>query len=155
LARQSPARAASCSTCRDFADDDVHLVSGVRIAVRGRSDPPAPPEVRVVATDGSARKGRVVALSATDVLLRRGEMVERVPLTQVRRVEVVTHRVRSGAFAGAIGGSLVGFLIGAARGPGADMGAAGHALLAGLWGAGAGAGFGALFNLTSPPAILR
>jgi hypothetical protein len=55
--------------------------------------------VRVIATDGSARKGQLVGLSATDVMLRRGEIVERVPLTQVRRLEAVTHRVRSGGVA--------------------------------------------------------
>lgn len=139
----------------EFGDDSLSLVSGVRLALRTRVTGAERPEVRVTATDGSRRTGRLVALSATDVVVRRGGVDDRVPLSEVRRVETVTRRVRSGALFGGISGSLVGFAIGAARAPSTDMGASGHSLLGGLWGTGVGALLGALMNLTVPPHILH
>ena len=139
----------------EFGDDSLSLVSGLRVALRTRVTDPERPEVRVTATDGSRRTGRLVALSATDLVLRRGGVDDRVPLTEVRRVERVPRRVRSGALFGGVSGSLLGFAIGAARDPSADMGTAGHTLIGGLWGTGVGALLGALMNLTVPPHILH
>lgn len=139
----------------EFGDESLYLVSGLRIALRTRPALPERPEVRVTASNGSRRTGRLIALSATEVIVRRGGADERLPLSEVRRLETVNRRVPSGALLGGISGSLLGFSIGVARGPAADMGAAGHTLLGGLWGTGVGALLGALLNMTLPPHVLH
>jgi hypothetical protein len=129
---------------------------------------------RVAVTDaaGEAVKGTIAELSSSSLTLSQSDgddrvfdakdvhrirllVDDRLPLIGVRRIEIVTRRVRSGAVRAGIGGSLLGFAIGAARGPSADVGAAGHALAAGAWGTGLGALTGMVLNITTPPRILH
>lgn len=105
-------------------------------------------EVRVIASDGSRATGRLVALSDTEVVIRRDGNEQRLALTKVERVERVRHHVRNLAVWTAVAGAVVGGLVGAqceCSETDPSYIPVGAAFFGGV-GAGAGAGIGALIN---------
>jgi hypothetical protein len=77
------------------------------------AQPPAgrPPHVRVLSTDGIVREGRLLSLSATEVVLARGRQSMTLPIEDVRRIERLTHGVRNGLLAGALAGFGLGMAV--------------------------------------------
>ena len=63
-----------------------------------------PPEVRVVSTSGAVQTARLISLTSAEVMLRKGDRETRTPLSEVARIERVTHRARGYAIAGAAAG---------------------------------------------------
>jgi hypothetical protein len=102
-------------------DDDFMAIAGGRVALRTRAIPartgqPSPSasaigrEVRVTATSGTRRKGRLVALTASEVVLREGEHDLSIPLRDVQRIEKISHRARNWGWSAAGLGFLAGAL---------------------------------------------
>jgi hypothetical protein len=140
-------------------DPAAAFTGGLRVAVRTRREAPAPlvdpqravgKETRVVGLDGLTYVGRLVALTATDVVLNAGARDLSRPLTEVRRVERVSRNVRKGALIGFITGAVLSFAIGCDTG-GDDcpnrlaLVPITLPLLGGI-GVGTGAGIGAMAN---------
>ena len=83
--------------------------------------PPIGTEVSVLLGDGARSKGRLVALSSSEVVLRRYPQAPEIRhrLTDVRRVETVHHNRRNLALAG-LGVGVVAAMLGDWCGGGAD-----------------------------------
>lgn len=109
---------------------------------------PRQPQVRVVSLRGVTREGRLVSLSSSDVVIVQQGQTLTLPLTDVRRVERATHRVRNGAIWGAVIGFVAGYLGSCGGGDENDCWPEAGAMFAGI-GAGTGAGIGAVLNRTS------
>jgi hypothetical protein len=109
-------------------------------------------QVRVTFSDRSKRKGTLVSLSASGVVLRTGDGEAVIPLAQVWKVDKTSHRVRKGAGIGLLAGLGFGALMWAIAPcegecpQGADV--LGVAIMAGI-GAGVGALIGGGKNLAS------
>jgi hypothetical protein len=139
-------------------DDGVTPIGGVRVVLLRRSPtprvesgpsaapaqagmapvPPGQPEVHVTLASGERHRGRLIALSSSQVVLRQagGEVTFR--LAEVRRVERVTHRVRNAVLIGALAGYVGGYLASCGSGDEEDCWPEIGLLVAGI-GAGAGA----------------
>jgi hypothetical protein len=109
-------------------------------------------EVRVTSPDRKLRKGTLVSLSASAVVLRTRDGDAILPLAQVWKVDKTSHRVRKGAGIGLLAGLGFGALMWAIAPcegecpQGADV--LGVAIMAGI-GAGVGALIGGGKNLAS------
>ena len=111
-------------------------------------------DVRVTTMDGSRRTGKLVSLSASEVVFRQEGKDVSVPLEKVRKIERVSRGVRNGVLVGVLVGTLGGTL--AANSWLSESGCPpdcvteeGRLLSAGMGasiGAGIGAGIGALIN---------
>jgi hypothetical protein len=125
-----------------------------RLAERQANDPARAigKEVRVTGTDGAKRIGRLVALSATQVVFSRQGQEISLPLDRVRKVEQVSRGVKKGALIGLATGAALGLLATCdtqgddCPNPYAWVPLA--MLLEGGIGAGVGAGIGAIVNAT-------
>jgi len=123
-------------------DSAVTPYGGVRIAVTARSARESiEPDVRVVSASGERQRGRLVALTTREVILRQGRQTGTRPIGDVRRVEKVSHRVRNLTLAGAFIGYVGGYLTSCGGGDENDCWPE-----AGLMFAGIGAGSGALIG---------
>jgi hypothetical protein len=101
------------------------------------------PDVRVVLGTGLEVRGQLRALSPTAVELRDTKGAATVvPLADVRRIERVTHRVRSGVLIGLAAGYAIGYLGSCGSGDENDCWPE-----IGLMVGGAGAGAGALIGM--------
>jgi hypothetical protein len=101
-------------------------------------------EVRITAMDGSRRKGKLVSLSASEVVFQDDGRSLTMGLGDVRKVERISRHVREGLLIGALGGILVGN----AMDDSCDD--CGFEQYLGLGvGAGIGAGVGAILNAAS------
>ena len=90
-------------------NDGVTTYGGVRVAVTTRPRGVTSQTVRVREQGGRVQQGVLVSLTASEVVIeRRGERVT-LPLSGVRRVEKVTHRVRNITIASAILGYVGGY----------------------------------------------
>jgi hypothetical protein len=130
----------------------VRIPFGTRTFPR-RPPPPFPPadegaelkgkKVRLTAMDGTERKGRIVSLSSTEVILRFDDRNTTIPLRDVRRLDKVAYGVRNGAIAGAAAGYYVGYGVGESDSPGGEVG---QGILFSAIGAGIGAGIGIVID---------
>jgi hypothetical protein len=128
-------------------------VGGVRVALRTRAaaaqqNQPPGPRVRVIGADRSRREGDLVSLGSSEVVILQDGRNVSIPLTGVRRVEKVTHRVRNGAIWGAIGGYVIGYVASCGGGDEEDCWPEIGAMVAGM-GAAAGAATGAFENMAN------
>jgi hypothetical protein len=120
-------------------DDGVTPFGGVRFAITKR--PAAPllaPDVRVRATNGGDLKGRLVALTTTEVVIEQSGRSVVLPIGDVLRVEKRTHRIRNGMIAAAILGYVSGYFLSCGGGDENDCWPEVGMLVAGI-GTGAGA----------------
>lgn len=120
-------------------------------AVHGQSQPARTEaqEVRIVLMKGAPLTGRLVSLTATDVTWRKGDLQDTIPLSDVLRVERVTHRARGLPIVGFAAG-YIGCLILFSEADEIDAKQAG--LMFGMIGAGVGALVG--LNIDSRPRVL-
>jgi hypothetical protein len=103
--------------------------------------------VRLISTTGAVREGRLLDLTASEVVLLQDGLTLTLPLNEVQRIERASHGIRRGALTGAIGGFALGMALSCVS-SGDDTGCwppFGGALLAGI-GAGLGVAVGALHD---------
>jgi hypothetical protein len=138
----------------------VGLTGGVRLSLQAPSsvadrqrhspDRFVGQEVRVTGTDGSTVAGRLVSISANEVVYTRQGLEVSVPLDRVERVERVSRGVKKGALVGLATGAALGLL--ATCDTGGDDCPNKHAwvpvamMIEGGIGAAVGAGIGAIVN---------
>ena len=108
-----------------------------------------PPEVRVVSTSGAVQTARLISLTSAEVMLRKGDRETRTPLSEVARIERVTHRARGYAIAGAAAGFVAAKII---YSQADDIQVNQAALMCALFGAGVGGLAGLISD--SQPAVL-
>lgn len=107
---------------------------------KGRSEAAKGQKVRVTVADGSRRTAVFVSLSDSALVIRDTGGDVTMPLSSVRRVERVSHEVRSGALVGLGGGFILGMILCA---PGDESSCGPEVIYSGLIGGGIGAGIGA------------
>jgi hypothetical protein len=138
----------------------VGLAGGVRLSLqapssvagrqRNLSDRAVGKEVRVTGTDGSTLVGRLVSMSANEVVFTRQGLEISVPLDRVQNVERVSRGVKKGALIGLATGAALGLLATCDTGgddcPNKYSWVPFAMMLEGGIGAAAGAGIGAIVN---------
>jgi hypothetical protein len=107
-------------------------------------------EVRVTLTDGAPWSGKLVSLSATDVVLRKDGKEVRLPLTRVRRVVTTSRDIRKYVTRGTLIGAAGGALFIRCSGGECPPSYARLPVTAGI-GAGVGATVGAIVGRMRPP----
>ena len=96
-------------------EPNMGVTAGARVALTtvrdSRFDAAAPKpvaragkEIRVTMKAAVPKLGRFVSLSSTELVMTRAGKNERVPLAEVRRIEIVSHHVRRGALIGLVSG---------------------------------------------------
>ena len=108
-------------------------------------------EIRVTSLSGGRTTGRFVSLSENELVMRRANATERVPLDRVRRIELVAHHARNGAIIGLAAGVGLAFA-GCVSDDNFCGDDAAFGVLATIWGGigvGTGAGLGALINVST------
>jgi hypothetical protein len=119
-------------------DDGVTPYGGVRFSLTTRpASRLTAPDVRLISTNGSDLRGRLISLTATEVVIKQRDRSVVIPIAEVQRVTKTTHRLRNAMVTGAILGYVSGYLL--CPGPGCRTGL-------GLLGAGYGTGTGAVLG---------
>jgi hypothetical protein len=144
-------------------EDGVRFFGGVRMAIGARvlQGPPLSPgdlassaerarsaagrEVRVTTVDGVKRTGRLVTLSDAGVVIRTTANDVGISLPDIRKVERVSHGVRTGALIGSIPAGALWVLL-SIKGCGDCYEARAGISIMSAVAVGAGAGIGALVN---------
>ena len=149
-------------------DGNLGVAAGLRTtlsfaSIDRRSTPPAGPgklsgarvregqEIRVTSLSGDRTTGRFVSLSENELVMRRANATQRVPLDRVRRIELVAHHARNGAIIGLAAGVGLAFA-GCVSDDNFCGDDAAFGVLATIWGGigvGTGAGLGALINVST------
>jgi hypothetical protein len=133
----------------------VGLTGGVRVALRTRPEPSRAlspqssvgKRVRVTKVGDGQLTGDLMSLTASEVVVRRNNRVESIPLNEVRKVEKVSHHERLGALIGSAFAGLMWIDIARTRDTCADCedGPLAAAMMTPV-AIGAGAGIGAIVN---------
>jgi hypothetical protein len=135
------------TTSLEAGDTGLGALAGIRASLRQASaEPPRPgPIVRVNLASGGQRKGELLSLTASEVVIRDEHQQHAFSLDQVSRVERATHYVRNGVLWGLAVGFAGGYLGSCGQGDEEDCWPEVGALFAGI-GAGTGALIGAGVN---------